>query len=196
MEVSAMANAGEAPDQVQGEARDEVREEVRAAVQSMGRFAALLYYHLTREILAVCPEEGRAIIGRAIRNFGLHRGREIAERVRRANLPLTVENLQRFYDMPIVSGWEPKVDRRADGYYSRTEACTFARVWQDLGYGEVGRIYCEVDPAIREGYNPAIEYVATTNILDGDPYCSSVSRYREAASDSGGEVQDGRALEG
>lgn len=186
-----MENAGERPDQLQGEVRDEVREEVRAAVQSMARFAALLYYHLTREILAACPGDGRAIIRRAVRNFGLHRGREIAERVRRANLPLTVENLQRFYDMPIVSGWEPKADRRPDGYYSRTEACTFARVWQDLGYREVGRLYCEVDPALREGYNPAIEYVAVTNILDGDPYCSSVSRYREPGSGPRGERQDG-----
>jgi hypothetical protein len=167
------------------------KEEVKQAVQSMARFTALLYYHLTKEILSADPERGREIIRRAIRSFGLDRGKRIAERVKRQGLPLTIENLHRFYDMPIVSGWEPKGECRSDGYYSRTEACTFADVWQQLGYAEIGRLYCEVDPAIREGYNPDIEYLSTSNILDGDPYCSSVSRYRSGASRSEGERHHG-----
>ena len=52
-------------------------------------------------------------------------------------------------------------------------------MWRELGHLDIGRLYCDVDIALREGYNPDIEYVPQTLIPDGDKYCSSISRYKK-----------------
>ncbi len=157
-----------------------VNKEVQDAVKSMSEFTALLYYYLTAEIMKACPENGKEIIRTAIRNFGLHRGRAIAEKVKAKGLPLTIENLHPNYDMPIVAGWEPNLQKRPDGgYYSQTDECTFANVWRKLDALDIGRLYCDVDIALREGYNPDIVYETQSLIPDGDKFCSSISRYRK-----------------
>ena len=40
--------------------------------------------------------------------FGLERGANIARKVKESRAEaLTIENLDKFYDMPIVAGWDP-----------------------------------------------------------------------------------------
>ena len=68
--------------EVQKEEQRRVNEQVAEAVKSMSEFTALLYYYLTKEIMEACPENGKEIIKRAIRGFGLHRGKAIAEKVK------------------------------------------------------------------------------------------------------------------
>jgi hypothetical protein len=166
--------------EVQKEEQRRVNEQVAEAVKSMSEFTALLYYYLTKEIMEACPENGKEIIKRAIRGFGLHRGKAIAEKVKAKGLPPTIENLQPNYDMPIIAGWEPNLQQRPNGeWYGQTDECTFANVWRELGHLDIGRLYCDVDIALREGYNPDIEYVPQTLIPDGDKYCSSISRYKK-----------------
>lgn len=40
----------------------------------------------------------------------------------------------------------------------------------------MGRIYCFVDQAKYEAYNPGLECVHVKNVLDGDPYCELAVR--------------------
>lgn len=155
------------------------RQEVRDAVGRMAEFTALLYYHLTKAIIEEYGEAAKPVIQKAIRQFGLERGRNIARKVKEDGQELTIANLDKYYDMPISQGWGPSADYEGGVKQSRTEDCTFANVWLEKSWAEVGRIYCEVDPAIREGYNPDIEYTPDRNILKGDPFCSSVTRYKD-----------------
>jgi hypothetical protein len=150
-------------------------------IRRMSRFTALLYYHLTKAIVDEWGDGAKEVIARGIRAFGLERGRNIAGLVSQAGLELTIENLDRFYDLPITQGWSPNAQYEGERKTSRTESCTFADVWKDKDWVEVGRLYCDVDPAIREGYNPDIAYTPTSNILEGDPFCSSTTAYRECA---------------
>ncbi len=147
-------------------------------VQRMSKFTALLYYHLTKAMVEEYGEGARETIKKAIRAFGLERGMDIARRVTEAGLDLSIENLDQFYDMPIAQGWSPNAKFERGKKYSRTEACSFAEVWKEKGWVEIGRLYCDVDPAIREGYNPDISYAPRENLLDGDPFCASVTEYK------------------
>lgn len=147
-------------------------------VQRMSKFTALLYYYLTKAMVEEYGEGARDVIKKAIRAFGLERGRKIAGRVTEAGLDLTIENLDKFYDMPLAEGWSPNARYEEGRKLSRTEACSFAEIWKEKKWDEIGRLYCDVDPAIREGYNPDISFTSKENLLEGDPFCASVTEYR------------------
>ena len=42
----------------------------------------------------------------------------------------------------------------------------------------LGRLYCFVDQAKQEAYNPDYEFLHLKNVLDGDPYCVFALRQR------------------
>ena len=89
-------------------------------------------------------------------------------------LPLIRENFQD--DLPDL-GWADREKVEVEGEKrSRTYTCHLAKVWQELGAPELGRIYCFVDQAKYEAYNPEMECVHTKNVLDGDPYCELAVR--------------------
>jgi len=151
----------------------------QAAVQKMSELTALLYYHLTKAMVEDFGDAAKATIKKGIRNFGLERGRNIADKVKAAGLELTIENMDRFYDMPIVEGWDPQ--REYDENHTKkniTKSCTFAEVWLSKDWAEIGHIYCEVDTALRDGYSEHIKYTPSKNILLGDEHCSSVTEYK------------------
>jgi len=152
--------------------------ETQNAVKRMAEFTALLYYHLTKAFVDEYGQEAKKVIKKAIREFGLERGRNIARKVVEANQEPTIANLDKYYDMPISQGWAPAADYEGQEKHSKTLSCTFANVWLEKSWEEIGQIYCQVDPAIREGYNSDIDYIPEKNILKGDPFCSSTTRYK------------------
>lgn len=153
--------------------------EVQTAVKKMSELTALLYYHLTKAMVEDFGPEAQATIKRAVENFGLERGRNIAQKVKAVGQELTIENLDKFYDMPIVAGWDPQRDYdEQHRKHNVTKSCTFATLWLDKDWADVGHIYCEVDTAIRKGYSEKIRYTPKKNILLGDEFCSSVTEYK------------------
>lgn len=155
------------------------QDKIREGVKRMSDFTALLYYHLTKAMIDTYGDSAKDVIKKAIHNFGYDRGQRIAAKVRAAGLELTIENLDKFYDMPIDEGWAPQRAYEADGAKnSKTESCSWAEFWINMNWAEIGYIYCSVDPAIREGYNPNIVYHSTHNIFRGDKFCSSVTAYK------------------
>lgn len=155
------------------------RNGVREAVQSMSVLMANMYYFLTKSIVEEYGEEAKGAISRGIREFGLDRGRKIAEKVRAAGEELTIENLDKYYDMPITKGWDLHRTYEEGRKHSVTDSCTMAKVWIERDWLDVGHCYCEVDPAIREGYNPKLDYRHLMNILEGDDHCESLTVYRD-----------------
>lgn len=154
---------------------------IREAVQSMSVQMANLYYHLTKAVVEDFGEDAKKTIERGIRNFGLERGRKIAQEVKAAGLPLTLENLDRFYDLPIAEGWDLERTYENNMRMSVTPQCTFADVWLEKNWAEVGHIYCLTDLAIREGYSGNVKFCPIRNILEGDAHCQSLSVYRDEA---------------
>ena len=103
----------------------------------------------------------------------------IAKNVLDAGLPLTLENLDKFYDIPIAEGWDLHRSYENDMKMNVTDSCTFATVWLEKNWAEVGHIYCLIDIAIREGYSSNVKFCPVKNILEGDPHCQSLTVYRD-----------------
>jgi len=153
------------------------------AVRSMSVLMANLYYYMTKAVLEDFGEEAKESFRRAIVDFGHARGREIARQVQEAGLPLTLENLDRFYDIPIAEGWDLHRSYENQQKHNITDSCTFADVWLEKDWAEIGHIYCLVDIALREGYSDAVEYRPIRNILQGASCCESLTVYKDKAPD-------------
>ena len=149
------------------------------AVRNMSVHMANMYYYLTKAVLEDFGPDAAKSFERAILEFGHDRGRKIAEQVKAEGLPLTLENLDRFYDIPIAEGWDLHRTYENDQKYNITDSCTFADVWMEKDWNEIGHIYCLVDIALREGYSSNIEFRPVKNILKGDENCQSLSVYKD-----------------
>ena len=157
---------------------------VRDAVQQMSVLMAHMYYHLTKEMIDAYGDGAKEVIAKAMMAFGHARGERIAAAAKKDGAPLTIENLDNYYDMPITAGWEPQRAYFADHKDNITASCTFANVWKELDWAEVGHIYCLVDTAIREGFNENIKFCPVKNILEGDEYCQSLTIYLDQKKDA------------
>ena len=154
------------------------KKEAQAQVQSMITRAALIHYAFTRTLIDELGEEkGKALARKAIRLYGELVGRRVKEKTLAKGLPLIRENFQD--DLPAL-GWEDRELIEVEGEKrARVHTCYLARVWKELGAPELGRIYCFVDQAKYDAYNPELECVHTRNVLDGDPYCELAVRKKK-----------------
>ena len=75
--------------------------EEKSSVQKMAEIMALLFYHISKEVIDTFGDEGERALRKAIENFGSERGENIRKEVLNRSLPLTMENLSKYYDMPL-----------------------------------------------------------------------------------------------
>lgn len=150
------------------------------ATTRMAIYAAQMYYHLTHEMVEDYGKEAASkTILKAMHEFGVERGKNIRASVDEAGQPPTIENLERFYDMPIDEGWAPEYGGEDEPIKTFvTKACVYAEYWMERDWAEIGRLYCEVDPAIREGYSDDLIYQCDKYIICGDDCCSGTTRYK------------------
>ena len=94
-------------------------------------------------------------------------------------LHLISKNKVSIYDIPIAEGWDLHRSYENDMKMNVTDSCTFATVWLEKNWAEVGHIYCLIDIAIREGYSSNVKFCPVKNILEGDPHCQSLTVYRD-----------------
>ncbi len=147
---------------------------MREQVGNVLRRLALLHYYYAQAVVdELGPEKGKALVGKALEAYGIHLGQTALAKTLEKDLPPVPEHYQG--DLP---GW-PWLDEEVmvDGEpRERTHHCPLAAVWFELGGLDIGRLYCEVDQAMIEGFNPDYEYIHFKTIPDGDPYCESVIR--------------------
>ena len=150
------------------------REQAFREVLAMIRRTALIHYCYAKTLVEEFGEEkGRELILKAIRSYGEEVGKGVRETARAKGLEPLPENYQE--DLPSL-GWE--IERVVvDGEpRARVHVCHLANVWKELGAPELGRLYCCVDQAKYEAYNPDLVCVHERNLLDGDPFCELVVR--------------------
>ncbi len=151
------------------------KEEAFRQVKSMINRAALIHYAFARTLVDELGEKkGKALAKKAAELYGELVGKRAKENALAKGLPLTRENFQD--DLPGL-GWAEREKVVVDGEKrSRVYTCHLAKVWQELGASDLGRIYCFVDQAKYRAYNPALKCVHVKNVLDGDPYCELAVR--------------------
>ena len=157
------------------------KDEAFQQVKSMITRAALIHYAFAKTLIDELGEKkGKALAKKAIELYGKEVGKRVKERTLARSLALTRENFQD--DLPDL-GWAEREKVEVDGEKrSRVYTCHMARVWQELGVPELGRIYCFVDQAKYEAYNPELQCVHVKNVLDGDPYCELAVRPKKLLS--------------
>lgn len=149
--------------------------DVDTAVNQFAAFSAHLYYHLAKAVVDRFGKEGEEAISEGIHAFGKARGERVRDKVLESGLPNTMNNEYLFHDLPIGStAWEADSWDEDGKHYTNVITCPFAKTWLALGGDAVdlGKLYCQVDYAIWEGYNQRIDYSLNTNVLDGAPHCA------------------------
>jgi hypothetical protein len=152
-------------------------DECAQEVKLMARRTALLHYFFSRTIIDKLGEEkGKELIKEAIWAYGQFCGRAVREGVEEMGLPITEENYGQVRDLPKF-GWKMDTIKLENGdEHGIATYCPLASTFQELGpEGEaLGRLYCYVDQAKYQAYDPSVEFVHASNILNGDPYCEFV----------------------
>jgi len=146
----------------------------------MARRAALLHYAFASTLIAELGEEqGLRLVEKAIHAYGMACGQAVRAGVEAQGLSPTPENFNRVRDLPAV-GWETTTVTDETGVLDACTFCPLADTWTRLGpeARRLGRLYCRVDQAKQEGYNPDYEYMHLQNVLDGDPMCVFAVRPR------------------
>lgn len=169
-------------DAVEAYRRQESQRRLKEQVKEMAEVIALLHYHLASAVVERFGDEGRDAIRHGIRQFGLERGRRIREKVLSRGLPPNLENLSAFYDLPLAAAWEATREVTGDTTESQITRCPFAQVWIEKEAQNLGLLYCEVDPALMEGYNPEIKFCRPESVLEGAERCVLRSTLRSSGS--------------
>ena len=157
------------------------QEEVREIVDKMARTLAMLYYFVGSEVVEEFGAAGEEVIRRAIHKYGDARGRKIREEVLARGLPLTVENLSKFYDLPLPLAWvSEKIRVEENCLEKKVTYCPFAEEWKSLKGEKLGLIYCEQDLSMRRGYNPELDLQQFSNVLEDDPHCHTIVEWKKA----------------
>jgi hypothetical protein len=160
--------------------------EVAEIIDKMARTLALLYHCLGKEVVEEFGVKGEEAIRRAVFKYGDARGKRIREEVLAKGLPLTVENLSKFYDLPLPFAWKSEKIRSEENYLEKKVTyCPFAEEWKRLKGEKLGLIYCEQDLSMRKGYNSDFDLQQFTNVLDGNPDCHTIVQWKKKA--EGGE---------
>ena len=137
--------------------------ECKKQVRLMGNHFGSLFYHFAATIMnSLGKEEGTKLVLKAVRAYGHERGTRIKKKVQEAGLPLTHENFNKFSDLPRL-GWD--VDE------GRILYCAYANPWIIHHREEIGKLYCEVDIAKFQTYNPKIKVIRKQSLLEGDSCC-------------------------
>ncbi|WP_125143269.1 L-2-amino-thiazoline-4-carboxylic acid hydrolase [Clostridium transplantifaecale] len=115
---------------------------------------AKMFSHITREVEKACGEDGVKAVREGVRQFGLERGRNIAERAKAMGHENDAKSYLSCYDMGRSELFKSENDIREKTVEQNFTECIFAKQFMEDHDEKYGIHYCEmIDPAIAEGYN-------------------------------------------
>lgn len=151
-------------------------DEARKAVEDMTRRVGLLHLCFARLLVDELGEErGRELIEKAVWDYGTRIGKNTRDRVVALGLEPTLANFDKGSDLsPIGFNHRTEVVDGEQRYQSL--GCAMADVWREYGEEELGALYCLVDPAKMQAYDPDWTMVHTKKIPYGDECCEIAVR--------------------
>ena len=118
-------------------------------------------------------KRGIELIQKAVKAYGADVGSTARQSAENKGLALTPENFES--DLPDLA-WEAETVVVDGEKRKRIHFCPIAKELLDIQEAELARLYCWVDQAKMEAYNPEYEFLHLKNRIDGDPYCELVVR--------------------
>jgi len=154
------------------------RQEAAQQMKNMIKRTALLHYAFAETLMKELGEEkGKALARKSIKRYGDLVGKQAKQRAEKKGLSNSKENFQD--DLPSL-GWPNREQVEVDGEKrARVHGCYLAEAWKEWGVPEIGRLYCYVDQAKYESFNPELQCVHVKNVLDGDPFCEIAVRQKK-----------------
>ncbi|MFC2099965.1 L-2-amino-thiazoline-4-carboxylic acid hydrolase [Candidatus Bipolaricaulota bacterium] len=150
-------------------------EEAEHEVMLTSRRIALLHLAFAKTLVAEFGEErGMELIVKAIKAYGTRVGEEAREAVLAQGLELTPENFSggAARGLPKFGMHTGRENIEVNGEHRfRAFGCVMGKVWNELGEGKLGRLYCLVDPAKFMAYNPHYKLAHAKSLPDGDACC-------------------------
>jgi len=138
-----------------------------------GQLFSMVAKHVIKEL---GPEKGEALLKDAIEEFGLERGKRIAEKVKNENKSLSLKNWLIYSDIDSLENFRPVSSTPNDDFVVKIKHCTFINAAKEWGLNEYAKIYCKyVDYKILEGYNPDVKLILESRHDTGASRC--VFRY-------------------
>ncbi|MCP4763573.1 MAG: L-2-amino-thiazoline-4-carboxylic acid hydrolase [archaeon] len=119
--------------------------------------AAQLFSCMAKHIVKkLGAEEGEKVVKDAVEEFGLERGKRIAEKVKALGKPLSFKNWLVYSDIDTIN-FKPISSVSNEDFITKIKKCTFYNAAAEWGLEEYSKMYCNyVDYKIVEGYNPDI----------------------------------------
>jgi hypothetical protein len=158
---------------------EQAKNEVALAVRRL----ALLHLAFAETLVQELGDErGKRTILKALRNYGYKIAAPARQAALEQDLPLTPENFGAGGpNWPSFGAHDDFEVVQVEGESRvRVRGCLLAKVWQEYGAQELGRLYCLVDPAKSMAYNPEIKLIHLQAEPDGDDYCELVWRETSA----------------
>ena len=149
------------------------REIVEQVGSVLKRLAMLHFYYAKTLLDELGDEEGRRVINAALTAYG----HQVGLMARAKTLENGLEPIPENY-LGDIPEW-PWLSEGViiDGEVrERVHHCPLASEWINLGDPAVGRLYCAVDQARMEAFNPECQYVHFRTIPDGDSFCECAVR--------------------
>ncbi len=153
--------------------------EAEQAVNSLSRRLGMLHLAFARTLReALGEEQARELIRKAIWAYGTQVGQETRARVESQGLEPTPENFMYGSDLSPI-GFKKATIQVGDEKASHATGCEIANVWVEAGEQTLGGLYCLVDPAKMQAYNPGYTMVHLKREPEGDDCCDIVVRKME-----------------
>ncbi len=147
-------------------------ESMNDCLRNVGR----LHMYLSRPVADKYGKKGEIIIREGIRSLGTFRGEQIKKWHLSERLPLTMENLMRFWDAASV--YTIQEDLETEGTYTPyyvtfpVRTCVAQEEWAKEGYEDRGYWYCDEGHfAICQAYNKDAIVEIHENLNKGDKFC-------------------------
>ena len=151
---------------------EEAKEQIRRVCVRL----ALLHFCFANTIVKELGEtNGKRLVLKAIKDYGKRIGEKVKENIAAQGLDNQPANYQE--DLPSYGMHQLVETLEVDGEKRiRAYGCVMGEIWNKLGEGTLGRLYCYVDPAKYMAFNPNFKLVHLKAMPSGDDYCEFVLR--------------------
>ncbi|MBA7501206.1 hypothetical protein ES704_03968 [subsurface metagenome] len=151
---------------------EEAKEQVRRVCTRLG----LLHLSFAKTLVEELGEKkGKQLVLKAIKDYGTRIGERVKANATAQGLGNDPENY--VEDLPLYGMYDDIETKELKGEKRiRVYGCVMGKVWNKLREGELGRLYCYVDPAKYMAFNPNFKLIHTKVVTGGDAYCELVVR--------------------
>ena len=151
---------------------EEAKEQVRRVCVRLG----LLHLSFAKTLINELGEEkGKELVLKAIKDYSVRIGEQVKANASAQGLDNNPANFKD--DLPAYGMHERAESVEVDGEKRRRAyGCVMGKVWNELGEGKLGRLYCYVDVGKYMAFNPNFKLMHTKALPDSDEYCELAVR--------------------